>query len=126
MTALNEDDAGAEDTRKAAFRVRHVGTKLNAEELRGFESLVEHRGTTQAELIRDLILEEIAKGTTTTRKPDPVLTEIVGVRLLLVNLLQPRDQHDPLTKDNFEALLGEIKRVKKQVALGIEQENGRR
>jgi hypothetical protein len=122
MTALNEDDAGAEDTRKAAFRVRHVGTKLNAEELRGFESLVEHRGTTQAELIRDLILAEIAKKT--TRTPDPVLSEIVGVRMLLVNLLQPRDEHEPLTKESFEALLGEIKRMKKQIALTIERENG--
>ena len=62
----------------------------------------------------------------TAHKPDPVLSEIVGVRLLLVNLLQPRDQHDPLTKESFETLLGEIKRVKKQVAIEIERENGRR
>ena len=124
MTVLDENEADAEDTRKSGFRVRHVGTKLSAEELRNFESLVELRSTTQAELIRDLILAEIAK--TTTRKPDPVLSEIVGVRMLLVNLLQPRDEREPLTRESFEALLGEIKRMKKQVALDIERENGRR
>lgn len=124
MTVLDENEADAEDTRKSGFRVRHVGTKLSAEELRSFESLVELRSTTQAELIRDLILAEIAKKT--ARKPDPVLSEIVGVRMLLVNLLQPRDEHEPLTRESFEALLGEIKRMKKQVALDIERENGRR
>jgi hypothetical protein len=124
MTVLDENEADAEDTRKSGFRVRHVGTKLSAEELRSFESLVELRSTTQAELIRDLILAELAKKT--TRKPDPVLSEIVGVRMLLVNLLQPRDEHESLTRESFEALLGEIKRMKKQVALDIERENGRR
>jgi hypothetical protein len=124
MTVLDENEADAEDTRKSGFRVRHVGTKLSAEELRSFESLVELRSTTQAELLRDLILAEIAKKT--TRKPDPLLSEIVGVRMLLVNLLQPRDAHEPLTRESFEVLLGEIKRMKKQVALDIERENGRR
>jgi hypothetical protein len=124
MTLLDENEADAEDTRKSGFRVRHVGTKLSAEELRSFESLVELRSTTQAELIRDLILAEIAKKT--TRKPDPLLSEIVGVRMLLVNLLQPRDEHEPLTRESFETLLAEIKRMKKQVALDIERENGGR
>jgi hypothetical protein len=124
MAQLEEKEVEVEDTRKAGFRVRHVGTKLSAEELRDFESLVEQRGTTQGEFIRDLILAEIAKPTT-PRKADPVLTEIVGVRLLLVNLLQPRDEGDPLTRDGFEMLLNEIKRVKTQVAMEIQQKEER-
>ena len=69
MTLLDENEADAEDTRKSGFGVRHVWHKLSAEELRSFESLVEHRSTTHAELIRDLILAEIAKKTTRNAGP---------------------------------------------------------
>jgi hypothetical protein len=55
-----------------------------------------------------------------------VLSEIVGVRLLLVNLLRPGDGHAAMTKESYEALLAEIKRVKKQVAMDIEREDERR
>jgi hypothetical protein len=124
MTLFQDKKASAEDTQRSSFRVRHVGTKLSVEELRNLESLVSQRGTTQGEFIRDLILAEIAKKT--PRKPDPMLSEIVGIRMLLVNLLQPRDDQEPLTRESFEMLLGEIKRMKKQIALDIERENGRR
>jgi len=125
MTVLDEDEAETEDTRKTGFRVRHVGTKLSVEELRDFESLVEQRGTTQGELIRNLILAEIAKPTT-PQKADPVLSEIVGVRLLLVNLFRPGSGRETMTPENFEALLAEIKRVKKQLAIDIQRDDWKR
>jgi hypothetical protein len=106
-----------------ALRVHTVATRLSAEELRQLTVIAGERGN--AETIRELILAETARQTS-SRKPDPVLSEIVGVRLLLVNLLQPRDKHEPLTHESFETLLGEIKRMKRQVAIEIERENGRR
>jgi hypothetical protein len=122
MAVLNESEAEIEDTRKTGFRVRHVGTKLSVEELRDFEGVVEQRETTQGELIRDLILAEIAKPTP-PQKADPLLTEIVGVRLLLVNLLGPiASGQPPLTAAGLESVLDQIKRVKHQVALDIQRQ----
>jgi hypothetical protein len=106
-----------------ALRMHTVSTRLSAEELRQLTVIAGERGN--AEVIREFILAAIALQTN-SRKPDPVLSEIVGVRLLLVNLLQPRDKREPLTRESFETLLGEIKRMKKQVAIEIERENGRR
>ena len=98
-------------------------TRLSGEELRQLTAIAGERGN--AEVIRELILAAIARNAN-AKTPDPVLSEIVGVRLLLVNLLQPRDSHDPLTKESFEMLLDEIKRVKKQVAIEIQRDDWRR
>ena len=54
---------------------------------------------------------------------DPLLSEIVGVRLLLVNLLEASgDGPGAILEVGFEALLDEIKRVKRQVALDIQRD----
>ena len=119
--------AGEEDVSVEALRRRShtVGTRLSQEEVRQLTAIADGRQLKVGDVLRELILEEIARETS-PRRPDPMLVEIVGVRLLLVNLLQPRDEHEPLTRESFEMLLGEIKRMKKQVALDIERENGRR
>jgi hypothetical protein len=106
-----------------ALRTHTVSTRLSGEELRQLTAIAGERGN--AEVIRELILAAIARNAN-AKTPDPVLSEIVGVRLLLVNLLRPRDPHDPLTKENFEMLLDEIKRVKKQVAIEIQQDDWKR
>jgi hypothetical protein len=113
---------GAEDAER---RTHTVGTRLSPDEVRQLTAIADGRGAKVGDVLRELILAEIARQAT-SRKPDPVLSEIVGVRLLLVNLLQPRDKQGALTHESFEALLGEIKRMKKQVAIEIERENGRR
>jgi hypothetical protein len=51
----------AEAAKRARFRVHHVGTKLNEAELRELEALAAKRKETQAELIRGLILHELAR-----------------------------------------------------------------
>src|ERR1700677_3560811 len=93
-----------------ALRTHTVSTRLSGEELRQLTAIAGERGN--AEVTRELILAAIARNAN-AKTPDPVLSEIVGVRLLLVNLLRTRDSHDPLTKESFEMLLDEIKRVKK-------------
>jgi hypothetical protein len=100
-----------------ALRAHTVSTRLSGEELRKLTAIAGERGN--AEAIRDLILAAIARDASAT--PDPILTEIVGVRLLLVNLLRPRDDGDALTAKTFDLLVDEIKRVKKQVAIELNQ-----
>jgi hypothetical protein len=120
---LQPAEAGSSET--SSYRKKTVSTKLSDDENSMLEALVQRRKQTSSSLVRQLVLAELERDSARPQA-DLVLSEIVGVRLLLVNLLQPRDQRDPLTKEHFETLLGEIKRMKKQVALDIERENGRR
>ena len=106
-------------------RTRTVGTRLSQEEVRQLTGIAESRQVKVGDVLRELVLAAIAQNTS-ARTPDPVLSEIVGVRLLLVNLLRPGDGHAAMTKESYEALLAEIKRVKKQVAMDIEREDERR
>jgi hypothetical protein len=120
---LQPAEAGSSET--SSYRKNTVSTKLSDDENSMLEALAQRRKQTSSSLVRELVLAELERDSARPQA-DLVLSEIVGVRLLLVNLLQPRDQRDPLTKEHFETLLGEIKRMKKQVALDIERENGRR
>jgi hypothetical protein len=97
-----------------------VSAKLSAHELSQLEEIAERCNLTNSALIRKLILEKIQneKG---PPKADLLLAEIVGVRLILVNLLGPLvcDQ-EPMTKQRVDAILDEIKKVKHEAALQIQ------
>ncbi len=64
------------------------------------------------EWIRDVILRELRKGSAS----DPSLAEILGVRLLLVNVLRPLAAGQRLTPEAFDKLLDEISDAKHQLA----------
>ena len=61
MALLDGKNLAAEASKRARFRVHHVGTKLNEAELHELEALAAKRKETQAELIRGLILHELAR-----------------------------------------------------------------
>ena len=61
MAMLDGKNLAAEASKRARFRVHHVGTKLNEAELHELEALAAKRKETQAELIRGLILHELAR-----------------------------------------------------------------
>jgi hypothetical protein len=68
------------------------------------------------------VLREL-RGNSGKETPDPLLSEIIGVRLLLVNLLKPQAAGEkPLTLERFEAMLSEIQKVKKQLALKVQEQ----
>jgi predicted DNA-binding protein len=125
MTLIDAQHAATEADESSTYRRNTVATKLGDDENERLEALALRRKQTTSGLVRELILAEIERDRAHPQA-DLVLSEIVGVRLLLVNLLQPRDEEDPLTREGFETLLGEIKRMKKQLALEIERESGRR
>ena len=115
MAILDENEIATRAARRARFRVRHVGTKLSIGELRKLESLVEQKGTTQGELIRGLILEELARD---DEEPEASLelTEITALRLLVTNLLRPLTTGQKLTPETFDGIVAEVKKRKRIVA----------
>ncbi|MGA3069374.1 MAG: hypothetical protein ABSD43_04080 [Terracidiphilus sp.] len=61
MALLDEKNLAAEAAKRARYRVRHVGTKLNEAEAGELEALAAKRKQTHAELIRGLILAEVER-----------------------------------------------------------------
>ena len=54
-------------------------------------------------------------------RPDPVLAEILGVRLLLVNVLRPLLIGQRLSPETFDRFLHEISQVKYELAAKLRQ-----
>lgn len=97
-----------------------VSTRLNQAQAAALENLAEQQGLSVAEVIRGLILRLLSQGA--TEKPDPVLAECVGIRLILVNLLRPAcvDGAAPYAEAQWQSMLDEIKRIKHEIALEIQ------
>jgi hypothetical protein len=123
MALLSEHHVAERARKREAYRLKNVSAKLSEHEAARLDSLASRRERTRGELIRELILAELEKDSAPCGV-DPVLSEIVGVRLLLVNLLKPQAiGQAPFTAVGFESLLEEIRRVKRQVALDIQRDS---
>jgi hypothetical protein len=122
MALLSEISIAERAEKREGYRLTNVSSKLTAHETRELDALAAKRGLPRGEIIRQLILAELSKDAAPP-KADPLLSEIIGVRLLLVNLLKPQlSGEKPLTLDGFESMLTEIQKVKKQLALKVQQE----
>ena len=85
-------------------------------------SLPGRRDLHAGEWIRDVILRELRGGSAS----DPSLAEILGVRLLLVNVLRPLAAGQRLTPEAFDKLLDEISDAKHQLAGKLATSAGRK
>src|SRR6202451_4384486 len=93
-------------------RVFPVTAKLTKEERGKVTDFARSQGLARGEWIRDVILRELRRGSAS----DPSLAEILGVRLLLVNVLRPLAAGQRLTPEAFDKLLDEISDAKHQLA----------
>ena len=116
MPILGDEDMEARTAERAGYRVNHVGTKLNEQEVRDLDALAKRRNQTQGELIRQLILDELARD---SGEPpvSPELIEIIGLRLMLSNLLEPVATGQTLTPETFRGIIAEVKKHKRALAV---------
>jgi len=121
MALLDETNLTAEMTKRAKYRVHHVGTKLNERELHEVEALAAKRQQTHSELIRGLVLREI-KQDAEGQRASLELVEITAVRLLIVNLLRPLATGGTMTDKTFDAIVEEAKKRKGKVTQGMVDE----
>ena len=103
-------------------RVFPVTAKLTKEELRRVTEFAKSQGLPRGEWIRDVILREL-RGDSGN---DPSLAEILGVRLLLVNVLRPLAAGQRLTPEAFDKLLDEISEAKHALAGKLAASAGRK
>jgi hypothetical protein len=93
-------------------RVFPVTAKLTKQEWGKVTEFARSQGLARGEWIREVILRA-AGGTSAS---DPSLAEVLGVRLLLVNVLRPLAAGQTLTPEAFDKLLDEISEAKHQLA----------
>jgi hypothetical protein len=107
---------------KTVFRNTTVCLKLTEEEARLLDELATAKGMARSEWMRDVILRQL-RGRSAS---DPSLAEILGVRLLLVNVLRPLAAGQRLTPEAFDKLLDEISDAKHKLADRLATASGRK
>ena len=103
-------------------RNQSLNTKLSATEFTAVATAASAHGCALGEWVRDVILREVRRGSTS----DPSLAEILGVRLLLVNVLRPVAAGQRLAPEAFDKLLDEISNAKHQLAAKLASDAGRK
>jgi hypothetical protein len=122
MAILTTTAPASSDSDHALNRVFPVTAKLTKEELDRVTEFAKSQGRARGEWIRDVILKEMRNGSGS----DPFLAEILGVRLLLVNVLRPLAAGQRLTPEAFDKLLDEISEAKHQLAGKLGTSAGRK
>ena len=115
MAILEDSEIATKAEERTRFRLKSAGTKLNQQELRNLGVLAKRRGVRPGELIRKLILDELARDAGTVAASTE-LTEIMGIRLMLTNLFRPLATGQKLTPEAFDNMVAEVKRRKRSVA----------
>ena len=115
MAILNDSEIATKAEERTRFRLKSAGTKLNQQELRNLGVLAKRRGVRPGELIRKLILDELARNSGSV-PASTELTEIMGIRLMLTNLFRPLATGQKLTPEAFDNMVAEVKKRKRSVA----------
>jgi hypothetical protein len=122
MPILQATSRAISDSDRALTRVFPVTAKLTKEELGKVTEFARSQGLARGEWIRDVILKEMREGSAS----DPSLAEILGVRLLLVNVLRPLAAGQRLAPETFDKLLDEISEAKHALAGKLAASTGRK
>jgi hypothetical protein len=108
------------DMVKPPLRTKSIGFKVSEEEYGRLETAAQASGRTLGEWCREVILRG------GSASDDPALAEIVGVRLLLVNVLRPLAAGEKLAPEAFDKMLDQISEVKHQLAAKLQQQAARK
>jgi hypothetical protein len=121
MSLLPTQNGSKRPTNKSVFRNTTRCLKLTEEEARLVDEVATAKGVARSEWMRDVILRELR----CEPDHDPSLAEIVGVRLLLVNVLRPIAAGQSVSLESFDKLLDQISTLKHEMAIKLLAE-GRR
>lgn len=112
MALLTSPNDTKKTTSKTVYRNTTRCLKLTEEEARLLDEVATARGVGRSEWMRDVILRELRSEPTS----DPSLAEILGVRLLLVNVLRPLAAGQSMSLEAFDKLLDQISNLKHEMA----------
>ena len=121
MPLISDETLVQRAEQRASFRLTNVSSKLSQSEITRFDALAKRRGQHRGEFIRSLILDELTRDSGELT-PSAELSEIVGIRLMLMNVLKPLAAGQKLTPEVFDGIMTEVKKRKKSVAIEARQE----
>ena len=121
MALLPSPHGSQKSTNKTVFRNTTRCLKLTEQEARLLDEVATAKGVPRSEWMRDVILRELRPAS----MGDTSLAEILGVRLLLVNVLRPLAAGQKLTPEAFDKLLDEISTAKHELAGKLASEKRR-
>ena len=112
MSLLTAQNGAKKAANKTVFRNTTRCLKLTEGEARLLDAVATAKGVARSEWMRDVILHELRS----EPAPDPSLAEILGVRLLLVNVLRPLAAGQSVPIETFDKLLDQISTLKYELA----------
>ncbi len=111
MPVLTPSNNPKKSSNKTVFRNTTRCLKLTEEEARLVDEIATAKGMPRSEWMRDTILRELRVAS----ESDPILSEIVGIRLLLINVLRPLADGQKMTNQAFDKLLEHIGTRKQEI-----------
>jgi hypothetical protein len=116
MSLLGDETVAERAQQHETFRLTNVSSKLTRSEAERLDELAKKHGQQRGEFILQLILDELAResGEPTVSTE---LTEIIGLRLMLTNLLRPLATGQKLTPETFDGIIAEVKKHKRTLAV---------
>ena len=121
MALLSDESMTERALKRESFRMSNVSSRLTRTEAERLDELAKKHGQQRGEFIRQLILDELARdsgGPTVS----PELVEIVGLRLMLSNLLEPLATGQKMTPETFRGIIAEVKKHKRTLAIKTRQD----
>ena len=112
MSILKAESTHKTGANRETLRVYPVTAKLTKAEREAVTKFAESHGIARGQWIRDVILVQLQNAS----KSNAALAEVLGIRLLLVNVLRPLAAGQKLTPEAFDKLLDEISDAKHQLA----------
>jgi hypothetical protein len=121
MSLFNDDAMVEKAQQRTSFRLTNVSSKLSRSEAERLDLLAKNRGLQRGEFIRRLILDELLRDSGAPTA-SPELSEIVGIRLMLTNLLKPLATGLKITPEVFDGIMVEVKKRKTALAVETKQD----
>ena len=116
MALLNDDSIAERAQKNELSRMSNVSSRLTNTETEHLDALAKKNGLQRGEFIRQLILDELARD---SGEPavSPELIEIIGLRLMLMNLLEPVATGQRMTPETYAGIIAEVKKHKRSLAV---------
>jgi hypothetical protein len=121
MPILKAEPVKKTSNDRETLRVYPVTAKLTREERNTVTKFAESHGVARGQWIRDVILAQLQNAS----RNNAALAEVLGIRLLLVNVLRPLAAGQKMTAETFDKLLDEIGTAKYELAGKLASERRR-
>ena len=97
-------------------RDRMANARVTAKEQRELHEAARAQGKSLSEWAREVLLREAR------RSEDPLFTELIATRMLLLNLLKPLAMGQVVTPEDFSRISATVRSDKRKVAQEIQQQ----